>query len=230
MKVGQPMEIAGTFIVALFFLTCTTSLGFAGPRENAVTDAAWQAMEKGMLDDGICLFSQVLQSDSITNIERASALNGRGIAYRQKGLHDSAIADYIRAIGLNPDFGDAYSNRGLAYAKTDRWDAAVVDFTEAARREPGNAMTYLKRGNAYFDKGDIHTAIDDWSRAIILNPGIMRAYYNRCDAYDRIGRRDLAIEDCKKVLELDAGFLPARKALEWLESPRTGNRPCFCNQ
>jgi tetratricopeptide (TPR) repeat protein len=40
------------------------------------------------------------------------AYTNRGIAYRARGEPDRAIADYDKAIWLNPKFADAYNGRG----------------------------------------------------------------------------------------------------------------------
>jgi tetratricopeptide (TPR) repeat protein len=45
----------------------------------------------------------------------AAAYNNRGIAYGEKGEYDRAIADYNRAIQLDPKLAFAYNNRGNAY-------------------------------------------------------------------------------------------------------------------
>jgi tetratricopeptide (TPR) repeat protein len=224
-----PIQGLTQFVIPAVIILTMVSSGFAGPREGQLLAAAREADRKGDLDEALSLFSRAIGSNGLEGDELASALADRGIIYRLKGRHDLAIADYTRAISLKADFAEAYSNRGLAYAKSERYEAAIIDFTRSIELQPGNAMTYLKRGNAYFDKGDPDQAIADWSRAIALQPDLMRAYYNRCDAYDRKGLNGPAIEDCRKVLELAPEFQPARDALQWLEGPQTGERPCFCN-
>ena len=71
--------------------------------------------------------------------------NKRGLAREAKGDHDGAIADYNRAIELNPKYAGAYNNRGLA--KQARGLASCLA-TEA--------------------KGDLDGAIADYDRAIEL--------------------------------------------------------------
>ena len=38
----------------------------------------------------------------------------RGIAYRNLEDYDAAIADYTKAIEINPNYAEAYNNRGIA--------------------------------------------------------------------------------------------------------------------
>jgi len=45
----------------------------------------------------------------------AVVYNNWGNAYYKKGQTDRAIADYGKAIGLDPKYAHAYNNRGNAY-------------------------------------------------------------------------------------------------------------------
>lgn len=42
------------------------------------------------------------------------AYYNRGIAYDEKGQHNKAIADFTKAVELNPKFAGAYNNRAVA--------------------------------------------------------------------------------------------------------------------
>ncbi|MBL8146328.1 MAG: tetratricopeptide repeat protein, partial [Anaerolineae bacterium] len=39
---------------------------------------------------------------------------------------DEALADYDRAIDLNPEYAEAYNNRGNVYAALRRYDEALA--------------------------------------------------------------------------------------------------------
>ena len=47
-----------------------------------------------------------------------------------------AIADYDRAIQLNPAFADAYNNRGAAFRGKGDLDRAIADYRAALRVNP----------------------------------------------------------------------------------------------
>src|SRR5437879_3312186 len=51
----------------------------------------------------------------LQNPRNAIAYNNRGIAYRIKDEDDRAIADYTKAIEIDPKYADAYYNRGNIY-------------------------------------------------------------------------------------------------------------------
>ena len=66
----------------------------------------------------------------------AEAYYLRGVAYRNKGDLDRAIADYSEAIRLDPKLAAAYNNRGNAYKDKGDSDHAIADFSEAIRLAP----------------------------------------------------------------------------------------------
>ena len=51
----------------------------------------------------------------------------KGVDWIKKGDYDRAIANYDRAIWLQPDYIDAYYNRGLAYSNKGDYDRAIAD-------------------------------------------------------------------------------------------------------
>ena len=49
----------------------------------------------------------------------------------QKAIYKTiygAIADYTKAIKLNPNYADAYYNRGVAKSNLQDYDGAIADF------------------------------------------------------------------------------------------------------
>ena len=80
--------------------------------------------------------------------------NNRAIAYRYKGDLDHAIADYNRALDLDPKNWSAVFSRGHLEVLTGALPAAVADLTRASELLPKNLYSALwleiaaRRGNA----------------------------------------------------------------------------------
>src|SRR6202035_2748136 len=53
------------------------------------------------------------------------AYNMRGSVYGEAGRNDQALADFNKAIGLDPNYAQAYANRALIYRKTNKLDLAL---------------------------------------------------------------------------------------------------------
>ncbi len=59
------------------------------------------------------------------------------------GHHDGAIADYSKAIELDPNFTKAWWGRAIAKQNKGDWAGVITDDTEAIRRDPklGSRLT-----------------------------------------------------------------------------------------
>jgi tetratricopeptide (TPR) repeat protein len=78
----------------------------------------------------------VIQSSRETAADRATAYHLRGVAYRDKGDMDRAIADFSEAIRLNPRLASAYRDRGVAYRAKGDHGRAVADQERATQLDP----------------------------------------------------------------------------------------------
>ena len=107
--------------------------------------------------------------------KRSKSYNNRGLAYYNKGQYDRAIADYTKAIQINPKRASAYNRRGVAYAKKGQYDSAIADYTKAIQINPNYAFAYNDRGVAYAKKGQYDRAIDDYTKALSINPSLAEA-------------------------------------------------------
>src|SRR6267378_173670 len=66
----------------------------------------------------------------------------RGIEEHQKGDYDGAIADFTKAIEIDPRAADAYMARGDARKNKGDLDGAITDYTKAIEIDPSNAIGY----------------------------------------------------------------------------------------
>jgi len=147
---------------------------------------------------------------------RSFAYTNRGNAYDDKGEVDRAIADYTKAIALDPNYAFAYNNRGLTYEKKGEIDRAIADYTKAIALDPKNAIAYTNRGAAYYSKGALDRAIADFDEAIKLNPNYAITYTNRGYTYEKKGDKDQAIADFRKALEINPSDQDAKDNLKRL--------------
>ncbi len=126
---------------------------------------------------------------------RANAYVGRGLAWRDKGNLDRAIADFTVAISLNPKDALAYNDRGLAWNDKGNHERAIADFSDTIRLAPEFANAYYGRAQIYMAEQDPDSAIADLNAAIRLAPDQPYVYYLRGAAwYDRYMRASDSIE------------------------------------
>src|SRR2546423_1794714 len=81
--------------------------------------------------------------------------NNRGDARFAKGDHDGAIADYTKAIEIDPRVAGPYAGRGLARQAKGDLDGAIADYTKAIEIDPHLALAYYYRGVARLANSDL---------------------------------------------------------------------------
>jgi tetratricopeptide (TPR) repeat protein len=153
----------------------------------------------------------------------AEDYNTRGEAKLAKDDLDGALADFNKAIELNPNLAGAYDNRGrVELAKSDRdkilaetWnkfgrikknegdlDGALVGYNKAIELNPDFAIAYSNRGLVKKTKGDLDGALADFNKAIELKPDSATAYNNRGELKRSKKDLDGALVDYNKAIEL----------------------------
>ena len=121
-----------------------------------------------------------------------------------------AIADYDRAISIDPKFADAYLNRGKAKRAAGDLDGAIADYEVMAELDLSMAINnrditqaYLNRGYIRSNHMDLDGALADFDKAIQLDPNDADAYFKRGRAFLIVGNASFAIADFDKSISID---------------------------
>jgi tetratricopeptide (TPR) repeat protein len=104
------------------------------------------------------------------NLKDASAFNGRGLAYSDKGERDRAIESYSEAIRLNDKVAVFYYNRGYEFSSKRDYYRAIENYSDAIRLNSKDADYFDARGDAYHHMGKYEFAIKDYDEALRINP------------------------------------------------------------
>jgi tetratricopeptide (TPR) repeat protein len=136
------------------------------------------------------------------DISASHAVLNKGLDYLDRKMYDDAIAEFNKAIEINPDYTDAYYNRGLSNAKKGNLDQAISDYSKAIEINPNDADTYFNRGLAYHKKNQFDQAISDYTKSIQINPHVGDTHYNRALDYYLKGIYDKAWDDVHKAQDL----------------------------
>lgn len=130
---------------------------------------AHQLESVGSLDDLISIWTKIIDLEQ-EPYKKARVYVKRGITFGKKGEYDQAIADFTKALELEPNNIFAHRNRGLACLYKYDHDKAIDDFTkildEQHHDDAEAAGVYLLRGFAYILKRDYGKAIADNTKAL----------------------------------------------------------------
>ncbi len=115
-----------------------------------------------------------------------------------------AIALYMDAIELNPQYADAYCKRGIAESRLKLYTAACESYDTAISLEPDNINIYLLRGMTYaFYLEDYYRGIHDFSIVIQKDNRNEFAYSARGGVYASIGEYMKAIDDYSIAIKIN---------------------------
>jgi tetratricopeptide (TPR) repeat protein len=113
----------------------------------------------------------------------------RGNAKGRLQDYRGAIADFNRAIELNPNLALTYYNRGLSKYKLQDYRGAIADYNKEIELNPNFEEAYYNRGLSKYELQDYRGAIADYAKAIKLNPNHAKAYNNRGYAKILLGQK-----------------------------------------
>ena len=121
---------------------------------HAWADAAADCNQNGDHDLKIKGCTEIISKGHETKDNLAIVYYNRGWAYGTNGDYDRAIADFNKAVELDPKYAHPYKDRGNAYQKKGNYDQAIADEDKAIELDPKYAQAYSIRGSAYTSKGD----------------------------------------------------------------------------
>jgi tetratricopeptide (TPR) repeat protein len=109
---------------------------------------------------------------AIKDLDTAIALNEKGETVRARGelyvdqkQYKLALADFTRAIEIEPRQADNYRARGHIFERQGEFQKAVDDYTLAINIRPGDPRIYSERAKAYEKLGRKNLAAQDRAHA-----------------------------------------------------------------
>jgi tetratricopeptide (TPR) repeat protein len=155
--------------------------------------------------------SDAQQSPKQKPAAAADAYFDSAMAKEGKRDWDGAIADFTKAIELQPDDAVNYQFRAHAKHFKGDFDGAIADYTRSIALKPGDAGAFSSRGLDRIAKADFDGAIADTTKALELQPDLAIAFNTRGEAKYAKGDVDGAIADYTRGIELRNNYAPAYK-------------------
>ena len=137
----------------------------------------------------------------------------RAMALEKKGQHSAAVAEWRKALELDPEDAKANNNLGLGLTRDGRLDEAIPHFEKAVEGDPRFAEAYNNLGIARAQKGQVEEAIRHFQKAVELEPDYGSAHNNLGAALLQSGRIDEAIPHFQKAVEVIPDFADAHNNL-----------------
>ncbi len=165
--------------------------------------------------------------------DEAIRRNNYGAELLKQGKLAEAIAEFQRAVELDPSYVAAQRNLGYAYDRQGQVEQAVAAYRKAIELEPGDAVTRNNLGVLYDKKGMYGEAVGEFEKALQVDPAnsaILKNLENARNNKSIIQERSERIAKAKKEVEarpkdpraayqlaqVYASFDDRDQAFEWL--------------
>ncbi len=136
--------------------------------------------------------------------------------------YDAAIAEYTKALEIDPDVAEAYDRRGTAYFQKGDLDHALPDFNQALTLNPRSADALLHRALVHMARGFHDLAVVDFNNSLDIQPYVLDGLLNRGLCRFKLGDFAGAVADFRLILHLTnhTDYAdPARQHLQQLGVP-----------
>jgi predicted Zn finger-like uncharacterized protein len=121
--------------------------------------------------------------------------------YKNK-RYNKAVAEYNKALQIDPGNPQAYFGRARCRLNTGQYDKAIADFNKAVKFNPNYSKAYDNLGWLYMKRGEFDKSIGFLNKSIKLNPGNGWAYYTRAHIRFEQGDIDKGLVDANKACKM----------------------------
>lgn len=143
----------------------------------------------------------------------AVSLNISGDKYYQAGDIDAAVAEFKKALALDPENVNVLNSLGVCYGVREQYDQALECFLEAARLDPGEAMPVYNAGYVCMCKEDYEQALEYFRQAESLDKNVFEVAFQAGRVYLETDQPVNAKKYLEKAVELNPESAAAHRYL-----------------
>jgi tetratricopeptide (TPR) repeat protein len=170
----------------------------APPSDDSLSHSARRAIQLKQYTWALKLLTQLI----LRHPDQATYYNNRGLVKLWAGQPEAALADYARAIQLNPELDQAYNNRANGYASLGLVTQAIDDYETAIDLNPFNVRARINLGVTRRELGDFDKALTCFDEALVFYQLTAVIYAERGRTFHLRGDWNCAIADYHRALNL----------------------------
>jgi tetratricopeptide (TPR) repeat protein len=127
----------------------------------------------------------------------------RGMSFKETPGYsrEASLADFNKALELDPTNEDALRERGLIYFVNENLPAAVTDFENALKLNKLDVPVYAYLARIHH-KTNVDLALTDYNNYLAIKTDDPYTYVERGQIYESQSKADLALADYNKVIQL----------------------------
>ena len=201
----RPFHIAARLGLTLAVVGAATACGLSGCR-------AWGGGSGDRSADGVSGEAAGPSSNDATSQSRRSVNDRRaegdraavqGITLAESGMHEQALAEFERAIRVNPQLVVAYVGAGQMHQELGDYVSAESRFSEATRMDPTNFDAHFGLGLSLQLMDRVSESIRAYLAALTISPESFDANLNIATAFLQLGEARQAQPYAQRAVRLD---------------------------
>src|SRR5438270_11489053 len=126
----------------------------------------------------------------------------QGEMLARSGKPKEALAEFDRAVEIDPNNAQALYGRGMLYQAEKQHQSAIEDFSAANGLKPQQPEPLLARATSYLALDKFKEAASDLDEAVQADPQNAQIWTERGLAYERLGNRSKAAECYARAISL----------------------------
>ncbi len=107
----------------------------------------------------------------------AHLLNNLANAYKKNNQIEEAIAHYLNAIELAPDYAQAHNNLANLYSMQNKYDEAIQHYIKATHAAPDFSSAHFNLGLLLLKNNELEAAKTQFTNVLALNPDSVEALF-----------------------------------------------------
>jgi tetratricopeptide (TPR) repeat protein/very-short-patch-repair endonuclease/phosphopantetheinyl transferase (holo-ACP synthase)/Cdc6-like AAA superfamily ATPase len=138
--------------------------------------------------------------------ESAEDIRSQGIELLEQGLLKEALAEFDRALQIDPTDADIWYNKGDTAYELGRFEDALMAFDRALQINPHDTEIWCSKGNAAYELGRFEDALVAFGQALQINPGEAVSWYGKGKALSKVERHEEALAAFNRALQIQPDF------------------------
>ncbi len=131
------------------------------------------------------------------------AFYNKGAVLDSLNHYEEALAEYEKAIRLNPDYASAWYNKGLDLYHLERHEEAIKAYEETIKQDPEYAAAWNNKGVSLAKLVRYEEALKSYEEAIRIKPDYANPCYNLAVLSAYKNEKDKMLAYLKKAIDLD---------------------------
>jgi protein O-mannosyl-transferase len=148
--------------------------------------------------DARTLYETTLRQDPNSPFAR----NLLGIALLDAGQYEDAIEECRKAIGVKPDYVEAYFTLGDIYARMRQYSAAIENYEQVLELDPSSLQAHFNLAGVFKEQGEYDKAVEYYGTVIDSYPQYEPAYVNLGIVFLQMNQVEESLEQFRQAARI----------------------------